>query len=330
MPSIKDVAERAGVSITTVSRVMNQRGYISKETVRKVEKAMEDLSYAPNQAARALQKKQSFLIGLIVPDSAHPFFADLIKEIELYFSDHKYSLLVCNSLGEQEKEQRFLEMLRQNRLDGVIMCSHTLDVGVFQSLKMPIVSFDRTIANHIPSVGSNNFRGGELATEHLIERGCRNLLHIAGSKVLAMHSNRRGDAFLLTCMKHGVRHELLEGAPNRLTFEYYREFLERELPLARLADFDGIFCSNDLLAYALLLHAGGLGINVPEQLRIVGYDDHSFSRMLQSPRLTTIRQPTDEIGRIIGANLLDLIEQERPGNGAHTTVEVSLVVGETT
>ncbi|MDQ0338541.1 LacI family sucrose operon transcriptional repressor [Caldalkalibacillus uzonensis] len=329
MPSIKDVAKKAGVSVTTVSRVLNNRGYISKETRRKVEQAMAEIDYHPNQIARALQKSQSYLLGVIVPDSNHPFFAELIKYIEIYAHEQNYKILICNSSDDPDKEAKYIAMLRENRVDGIIMCSHTLDIEEYKKVKLPIVSFDRIISEEIPYVGSDNFLGGELATEHLISRGCQRLLHISGPLELDMLPNRRADAFKLKCMQHNIPFKIVECEFNRLTFDYYRDLITHEVS-KYLNDFDGIFCSNDLVAYALYVYAAQQGIKVPEQLKIVGYDFHSFTRMLQLPKLTTIKQPIDKIGKVLCSTLIKMVGGHEEDMISNTIVSVELIKGDTT
>ncbi|MCM3700984.1 LacI family DNA-binding transcriptional regulator [Paenibacillus macerans] len=330
MASIKDVAKVAGVSVTTVSRVMNNRGYISKETRRKVEKAMEMIDYHPNEIARALQKNQSYFIGIIVPDSNHPFFSDLIKYVEVSANEKNYKLLVCNSLEDPAKEANYISMLRQNRVDGIIMCSHTMDIESYKKVPFPIVSFDRLVSANIPCVGSDNYRGGELATEHLIGQGCKRLLHISGPLGLDMLSNRRRDAFVITCMKHGIDYDIIEGAHNKLTFDYFWSFIAEKLPPDKLGEYDGVFCSNDIVAYALYIYAQQHGIRVPQDFKIVGYDYHSFTRMLQNPKLTTIMQPSDRIGAMLTNTLIRMIENTEGELINNTTVDITLIQGETT
>lgn len=327
MTTIKEVAKIAGVSVTTVSRVINNRGYINKDTREKVEQAMASLDYYPNQIARALQRSQSDLIGIIVPDSHHPFFAELILSVETYANEFNYKILICNSQGNSEKEANYISMLRQNRVDGIIMCGHSLDLEQYKKVNLPIVSFDRIIAPNIPYVSADNFLGGELATEHLIARGCRKLLHISGPLKFDLLPNRRTDAFRLACLRHDIPYRVIEGEPYKLTFEYYWEFIEREVS-KHLDDYDGVFCSNDILAYALYIYAAQHGMAVPDRLKIVGYDYHSFTRMLQTPKLTTIKQPIDRIGKVLCSNLIQLIEGNQEMN--NTVFDVELVQGETT
>ncbi|SNS06580.1 transcriptional regulator, LacI family [Anaerovirgula multivorans] len=329
MTNIKDVAKKAGVSVTTVSRVLNNKGYIGKATRKKVEDAMVAIDYQPNQIARALLKNQSFLIGVIVPDSAHPFFSELIKYVELYANNLNYKILICNSLGDGDKEAKYISMLRQNRVDGIIMCSHTLDIEEYKKLNFPVVSFDRVISNNIPYVASDNYRGGEIATEYLISKGCKRLLHISGPLKFDSLPNRRGDAFRLTCMKHNIDFRLIEGDHNKLTFDYFMDFIVDHVS-KYLPTIDGIFCSNDIVAYALYIYAMKNGIKVPDELKIIGYDYHSFTRMLQTPKLTTIKQPIDRIGKMLCSTIINLIENGNNDDINNTVVDIELVEGETT
>ncbi|SDY23264.1 LacI family transcriptional regulator, sucrose operon repressor [Evansella caseinilytica] len=330
MANIKDVAKRAGVSVTTVSRVINNRGYIGKETRKKVEKAMAEIDYSPNQIARALQRSQSFLIGVVVPDSGHPFFAELIKNIELFAYNNNYKLLICNSLDEAKKEAKYISMLRENRVDGIIMCSQTLDVEEYKKVQLPIVSFDRILSNNIPYVSSDNFNGGTIATEHLIKSGCKRLLHISGPLNLEMLSNRRADAFKLTCMKYDIPHAIIEGEFSKQAFTTYPEDFVKNNLGDELLNYDGVFCSNDILAYALYMYAQKMKINVPQQLKIVGYDYTSFTRILQTPKLTTIQQPADQIGKELCSALIKMIENKDSEVINNTIVDVALIKGDTT
>ncbi|SDY05099.1 LacI family transcriptional regulator, sucrose operon repressor [Evansella caseinilytica] len=329
MANIKDVAKKAGVSISTVSRVLNNRGYIGKETRRKVEKAMAEINYSPNQIARALQKSQSYILGMIVPDSNHPFFSELIKHVEVFANEQNYKVVICNSLDQPDKEANYINMLRENRVDGIIMCSHTLDVEEYKSVLFPIVTFDRILSNQVPYVASDNYRGGEIATEHLIQAGCKRLLHISGPLKLDLLANRRADAFRLTCMRHHLHHDIIEGTNDNLTFEYFRHFIANEVA-DRLQSYDGVFCSNDMVAYALYLYAAANGINVPERLKIVGYDYHSFTRMLKTPRLTTISQSAKRLGKVLSSTIIHVIEKKDEDTINNTIVDVELVKGETT
>ena len=133
--------------------MLNKHPNVSEKTKTTVNNVMQELNYYPHQIARALSKKQSFLIGMLVPDCANPFFAELIKYVELHAQKHDYKLLLCNSLNNKEKELKYIAMLQQNRVDGIIMGSHTLDVDFYKNLNAPIITFDRYIDEnsiHVP------------------------------------------------------------------------------------------------------------------------------------------------------------------------------------
>ncbi|SDB83891.1 transcriptional regulator, LacI family [Pelagirhabdus alkalitolerans] len=330
MVGIKEVAEKAGVSVTTVSRVMNNRGYIGDKTRKKVEDAIKELDYSPNQIARTLLKNQSYLIGLIVPELSHPFFSELIHWIEEYASRKNYKIIICNSLQNAQKEADYLTMLRENRADGIIMCSHTLEIEEYKKINIPIVTFDRIISSSIPYVASDNYHGGELAAQHLIEKGCKNLLHISGPLEFDMLSNRRADAFQLTCSRHKVNWEVLEGANIEATYADNWRFIDENLK-ASLSNYDGIFCSNDLMAYTLVTYARHMDIQIPEELKVMGYDYHSFTRMLQEPKLTTIKQPIEHLGKSLSRTLIKQIESKDPDHNIQPTIyDIDLVIGNTT
>lgn len=332
MIGIKDVAKKAGVSVTTVSRVINNRGYIGKDTRRKVEEAMEKLNYQPNQLARALKKNQTTFIGVIVPDSSHPFFAEVIKYIEINANKEGYQIIICNSLDEHEKEKNYINMLRANQIAGIIMCSQTQEVSHYENVNLPVVTFDRIISN-TPYVGSDNYHGGILATRHLIEQGCKKLLHISGPLHRDMLSNRRGSAFSITCKENNIPYKVIENKYNSFglyDYDNLNDFIDQEVG-PDIKDYDGVFCSDDLTAYKLYLWAKNNDIRVPEDLKIVGYDYHTYTRLLQTPKITSIKQPADQIGSILSSTLIDLIiKKGETRSFKNTVVNVELIKGNTT
>ncbi len=173
MATIKDVAERVGVTVTTVSRVLNNRGYISEATRQKVYEVMKELDYQPNEIARSLFRKKSNIIGIIIPTVSHPFFSELSNYIEYYAYNSGYKVILCNSHLDRTKEKEYVDMIRRHKVDGIIMGSHTLEIDEYINLNLPIVTFDRCIDESIPYVSSDNYGGGKLATNLLIEKGCK-------------------------------------------------------------------------------------------------------------------------------------------------------------
>ncbi|HEX3027181.1 MAG TPA: LacI family DNA-binding transcriptional regulator [Clostridia bacterium] len=325
MANIKDVAKLAGISVTTVSRVLNNKGYISEKTRSSVQKAMEELNYQPNEVARTLFSRQSHLLGLIIPTVAHPFFSQLTRYIEFYASQKGYKVILCNSLMQKEKEKEYLDMLGRHQVDGIIMGSHTLDVGNFKTIGLPVITLDRQISEKIPFVSSDNYSGGILAAEHLIAKGCRHLAHISGNLNLSMLSNRRYDGFKSVCEREHVAYILYQTDANALSRENQSALVEkifREHP-----ETDGVFASSDLLAAEVLKNCLKHGRKIPEEIKIVGYDDTDLTRYFY-PSITSVAQPIESIAKYTVDYLIAEVMGEVVPN--QTILEVSLSERETT
>ena len=205
MAGIKDVAEKAGVSVTTVSRVLNKRGYISQEMYQRVNQAIEELNYYPNQIARYLYWQRTFVIGLLIPDVSRPFFACLAKYIEMELSSRGYKMLLCNTEEKANKERECLAMLRQNKVDGIVIGSHALDTSEYRKVVLPMVSIDMKLGDQIPNVSSNHRRGGELAARKLIENGCKNVVQIMSDRRIKTNSQERHKAFQRLMEENGIK-----------------------------------------------------------------------------------------------------------------------------
>lgn len=307
MPTIKDVAERAGVSVTTVSRVLNNRGYISEATRKKVYKAMEELDYQPNEVARSLFRKKSDIIGLIVPTVAHPFFGELTSYLETYAYSRGYKVLICNSQLDASKEQEYIWMLRRNQVDGIIMASHTLDVEEYKKLNLPVVAFDRLISGRIPYVTSDNYQGGKLAVELLLKRGCKKIAHMCGSLNLDMLANQRHLAFMDVAEEKKIPYFTVETDINVFEVRKYEELLTDLL--VQHPDIDGLFLNSDIMAIAAMKVCSKLGKRVPHDMKIIGYDDVSIASLV-SPQITTIRQPIAQMSELSVKLIEDLVNDK--------------------
>jgi LacI family sucrose operon transcriptional repressor len=325
MPTIKDVAERAGVSVTTVSRVLNNRGYISEATRKKVYQAMEELDYQPNEVARSLFRKKSNIIGLIVPTVAHPFFAELTAYLETYAYSRGYKVLICNSQLDASKEQEYIWMLRRNQVDGIIMASHTLEVEEYKKLDLPVVAFDRFISKRIPYVTSDNYQGGRLAVELLLERGCKQIAHMCGSLHLDMLANQRHRAFMDVAEERKVPYFTVETDINVFEVEKYEELLSDLL--TEHPDIDGLFLNSDIMAIAAMKVCRKLGKRIPEDIKIIGYDDVSIASLV-SPQITSIRQPLAEMSEL-SVRLIEALLEGKPVE-VENCLPVQLMERETT
>lgn len=322
MASLNDVARIAGVSPTTVSRVLNDRGYISENTRKAVYDAMQKLNYQPNRIARSLRNNRSDIIAILVPDCGSMFYGGLIRQVEWECRKRDKRLLLCNSYTDPHLEQEYIRILNGQNVDGLIVCSHTLDIEQYEHVPFPLVTFDRALPG-VPMVSSDNFEGGRIAAEKLISSGCRRLLHISGPMTnirLAGHDRYRG--FADYCDRLGVKYELFQ-TDDRFDYNYYSSFVADRLS-GRIGDFDGAFCSNDMLAYALYRVAVKSGANVPDDIKIIGFDNSQFVRILSEPKITVVAQ--DEV--TIAEKLVSIVLDPETAPPV-TTVPVRLIEGTT-
>lgn len=296
MPNLKDVAQKAGLSVNTVSRVLNNRGYISEKTKEKVYRVMKEMNYQPNEMARALFRKRSNMIGLIIPTISHPFFAELTYYLEYYADLKGYKLLLCNSNRNVSKEVEYIEMLKKNQVDAIIMGSAVLDVQHYLHMDLPIVSFDRVISEDIPVVTSNNLEGGKLAARLLIDKGCLHPVFIYrgidGPQHRSMLAGQRGQGYAAEVESAGM-----EPLQLQLDAEGGRHNENNAAIIAYLQEhpeIDGVFASSDVIAAEVIHACYLLKKDIPSEIKIVGYDDVQIASLI-SPRLSTIRQPIQEM-----------------------------------
>ncbi len=325
MATLKDVAALAGVTVTTVSRVLNNRGYIAEKTRERVYGAMKQLNYRPNELARSLTKRRTSCIGVIVPSVAHPFFCKVAACLEQHAARSGYKIMLCNSQHQRDKELDYLDMLRSNKVAGIVLCSRTADIEKELETDFPVVAFEREAGGRLSSVSCDNYQGGELATLRLLDGGCRYLLHISGSHGVPMPADKRRAAFEEVCRGRHIDFlvaDTLEAQFNAMDYTDFIEQLLREHP-----EIDGVFASSDVIAAEVIQACARLKKQIPGELQIVGFDDTDLAS-LTTPAITTVRQPIDEMCRCA----VDLIVKQTEGGAAasRTTFAVSLVERGTT
>lgn len=325
MATLKDVAKEAGLTVTTVSRVLNNRGYISEDARKRVADAMKKLNYRPNELARSLQNKSSNTIGVIVPHIRHPYFAEMISNLENQARKKEYKIILCNSQGEDERMMKYAEMCISNRVAGLILFSGSVDTKAFQGLDIPVITLERHLDSGTASVECDNTQGGELAAEKLIQCGCKSLLHVGSFYDTPMPADSRAEGFRNVCEKYNI--DFIEYQTDVSHFDTldYTEMLERILDENR--EIDGIFANSDIIAAQALQVCRKMNIQVPEQLKIVGFDD-SIIATVTSPQITTIHQPVKEMA----AKAVELLDDAVNGKSVEkrTVISVSLVERETT
>ncbi|MFP5113976.1 LacI family DNA-binding transcriptional regulator [Bacillaceae bacterium C204] len=324
MSTIKEVAAVANVSVATVSRVLNNKGYVNEETRKKVLLAISELNYVPNEVARSLFKKQSKTIALIVPDIKNPFFPEVARAIEDVMSSQEYTLILCNSDGKVEKEIMYLDVMKQKYVDGIIIVTSTLTPKHIESRDIPIVALDRPISSDLPSVSVNNFDGARQAVQYLKEIGCKKIAHIRGPYTIS-NSDERYKGYLAEVENEPWFHPDLVVDGN-----YHVEQTTEATTRLLLTnpDIDGIFAGNDYMAVGVLKAASKLGIRVPTDLSLIGFDGIQLSQ-LTSPEITTMAQPIYELGATAGELLLKLIEGKTVEKLDHL-FQVSLMKGQST
>lgn len=308
---LKDIAEELGVSLITVSKALRGAGDISEQTRRRVLKRAAELHYRPNMQARALAGGKSYIAGLVVPDLLHPFFAELAKSLNGTLRQHNYALILASSEENPAIEQEEIRAILARGVDALLVasCQRTLE-GSYgpEDNETVLVLVDRDLPRlRANFVGTNDFRAGYLATEHLISTGRRRIAHISGPRDLPPAADRRkgyeaalAAAGFKTSKKYVVSISKVEEYGEAAGVEAMRRLLGvRPRP-------DAVFCYNDLTAIGAMSAVGGAGLAIPEDVAFVGCGNVRYSGYLRVP-LTSIDQSTSELGRRAGELALELI-----------------------
>ena len=309
--TIKDVAQRAGVSTSTVSHVVNGTRYVSAGLRARISEVMQELDYRPNSLARSLRVRESRTIGLIVPDNTNPFFAEVSRAIEDIGFHEGYSVFLCNSDGRVEKERAYVNSLVTKRVDGIIFITSGGAIAPLQDLTRhdtPVVVVDREVPLSLADlVLLDNQTGGQLATRHLISLGHRRIGCITGPSMLTPSADR------VLGYREAMDEADIPAKPEWIVAGDFRpaggEAGMRELldqPDAPTA----VFACNDLMAIGALRAIRSAGLNVPADVSIVGFDDIPLASEVVPP-LTTVAQPVEEMARIAVGLLLSRISDKR-------------------
>ncbi len=311
-PTMKDVAREAGVALGTVSKVIN--GIPVGDSYRKkVEAAIKKLDYQVNNYARGLKTNKTYCVALVMPSLHHPFFAVLANELSECLMRQGYRSILMITNFDSQVEKKCFALAQQNKIDGIIALTYSADINVDESVS--VVTIDRHISDH-PRVSSDNFRGGELAAEKLIELGCKKLLFLHIGNVVVGEAEKRGPGFENACRNANVDYHSVLLTDDDTEAPFF-QFLQEHIQDGKL-EFDGIFCNSDGLAIRVREFLKTRSILVPEDVQIIGYDgivDYATGNYTCS----TIVQPTTEMAET-AVNLL--LNQQ----GALTPRNVSLSV----
>jgi len=306
--TMKDVAKEAGVALGTVSKVINNIP-VGEEYKIKVEEAIKKLGYEVDVYARGMKKQKTDTIALIIPNLLNQFFASFAYYLEFELSKHNYKLLLCNSDGHAEKEVRYINMAKQNKVDGIVGITYS-DIDKEVSNNCRFVSIDRHFSNsNIPYVSSDNYKGGETAAKKLIETGCKNLAFIRTGSNIYGETYKRKLGFVNTCEKSGINYKLLELIePHENVEDVCSKFLEENMSNGKLL-IDGIFFSTDNLALRVKKVIESYGFRIPEDISIIGYDGIKLIEEL-GYFVSSIRQPVDLMAKKCVEIMISLINKE--------------------
>lgn len=308
-PGIKDVAARAGVSVGTVSNVLNRPQSVGDLTRAKVERAIAELGFIRNESARQLRAGRSRTIAYVLLDAGNPFFTDVARGVEEAARDAGLALFLCNSDQDVRREDDYLDLLLEQRVRGVLVTPVDPDGARLTSLPsrgVPVVLLDRAEHGGFSgcSVSVDDVEGGELAVAHLLELGHRRLAFIGGPLGIVQVRERLQGARAALAAAGLPPEALVEVVTDGLTVAEGRAAGERLTGLPARRRPTAVFCANDLLALGLLQQLTQYGIAVPDDVAIVGYDDIEFAAAAAVP-LTSVRQPRHLLGRTAAELLLE-------------------------
>jgi DNA-binding LacI/PurR family transcriptional regulator len=309
--TIKQVAEKAGVSIQTVSRVLNKRPDVSPETRKRVQQVMEGLSYQPYAIARGLASKRTYTLGLIAPDFTDYWFAQVATGAEAEAHEHGYFFMLGTTGMNPQDEPKFLRLLTERHVEGIlfIRAEHLKDLEHLRKLQqsgIPVVSTGLYVpGSEFSFVEVDNLDGARQATQHLINLGHRQIAMITGPQGLNSVENRT-QGYLQALQSGGLVPNpelIIQGQSwwHRTGYEAMKALLNKKLP------FTALFAHNDRLARGAMMALSEAGLKVPQDVSIVGYDDTPEAEFADPP-LTTIRQPMCAVGKAAAHLLITLIE----------------------
>ena len=311
MVTIKDVAAESGLSVGTVSKVINNL-YVKEENKKKVKATIAKMGYQVNTYARGFKIDKTYTIAMIVPDLINPFFALLVNFVEKTLVGTGYKLLVCTTYGNAEKESSYISIVMRNRVDGMILISYHHIEEELKDITIPVISIDRHLQHAGCCISGDNASGGKQAARKLIKTGCKKVVYLHNGSNLAGETLKRGKAFINTCRDAGLKAEKIdfgeETTLNKFQISLIYKFLEQNFHPGQFA-YDGIFTSSDIHAVLVSKKLRELGIGIPEDVQVIGYDGLRILNV-GDYAVSSIAQPIKNIATTSVKALLSLINKE--------------------
>jgi len=308
MSTLKEVADKAGLSVSTVSYVLNGKKRVREETYQRIMAAVDEVRYVPNQLARSLRTKSTLTIGVIVPDISNQFFPEIVKGIEDFSYEKNYNIILCNTDNNPKREALAVEALLSKDIDGIIFIGTAESSIMLQERhNIPIVVVDRKLVGNYISVTTDNYTGGYLATEHFIQSGHRSIALFTGPLLITSFFDRmRGYRDALFNNKCQYNEKVII----ECDFTSQAGYNAVQKNSAILESVHAIFATNDLMALGIIRALLETGRQIPADIAVIGYDD-IYTASIYYPSLSTVRQPKYEMGKEAASLLIRSIHGAR-------------------
>ncbi|MEP1487636.1 MAG: LacI family DNA-binding transcriptional regulator [Algibacter sp.] len=307
--TIHDIARDLEIDSSTVSRALNDSPRVSQKTKKRIIDKANELGYQRNSLASNLRTNTTNTIGVIVPRISRNFFSNVISGIEETAYQAGYNVVICQSLESFEREKKIMDTLLSNRVDGILL-STSMETTTFDHLKPylnhggPIVFYDRPCDfENCSSISINDYKGSFEATEHLILNGCKNIVYFSGPQVVSLYQNRK-KGYMDALKKYGIAYRESYCIESILS---EKDGIASAKKILKLKEVDGLYSANDTAAISAMRYLKNQGINIPEDIAVVGFNNDPISAVIE-PSLTTINQPDFEMGRIASSVLIDQIK----------------------
>ena len=307
--TIHDIARALEIDSSTVSRALNNSSRVSEKTKKRILEKANHLGYQRNSLASNLRTNKTHTIGVIVPRISRNFFSNIISGIEDAAYQAGYNVVICQSLESFEREKKIMETLLSNRVDGILLSTSMETTSLehlkpYLSLGGPIVFYDRPCDfENCSSVTINDYKGSFKATEHLILKGCKDIVYFSGPETVTLYQNRK-QGYVDALSKHNIPYRNSYCMTSNLSENDGLVLAKQMLKLPRV---DGLFSSNDTAAIAAIKYLKRMHIKVPEDIAVVGFNNHPISSVIE-PSLTTINQPDFKMGKLASAMLIKQIQ----------------------
>lgn len=309
--TIKDIAQQLNVSVSTVSRALSNHPRIGLYTKERVLSLAQKLNFRPNPMAVNLKNSKSRNIGIIIPELTKHFYSQLITGAEAIATEHGYNVIICQSHESTHKEEKLIEVLLNSRVEGLLICiaNETVDTGRFLKIKntpIPVVFCDREMANlNISSVITNDYQGAFAATEYLINKGCKRIAHLAGSENIP-NSQSRKQGYVDAILKYGLSYQ-------KIIYTHYLthqvQVAMRQLVLSKPRP-EAVLCYNDYVAFDAIEIIKEYELEVGKDILVIGFADEPIAQYM-TPKLTTVKQPVWEMGKVAMQMLLDELKGKK-------------------